>query len=199
MVTAAAGTGIGWPPRAAASKRAPTSCVSDSHERRLGETADELAERYGDRGRRDRLRRHRRGAGAAARSTRAVERFGRIDVMVNNAGLGGTASVLDMTDEQWSRVLDVTLNGTFRCTRAALRPMVAGGVRRRGRQQRLGARLARPTGPGALRGGQGRRDGADPLHGARRRRARHPGQRGRAEPGHAPVLAKVTSEELLGD
>ena len=50
----------------------------------------------------------------------AVRHFGRIDVMVNNAGLGGTSSVLDMTDEQWSRVLDVTLNGTFRCTRAAL-------------------------------------------------------------------------------
>src|SRR5256885_17170729 len=47
--------------------------------------------------------------------------------MINNAGLGGTASVLDMTDEQWSRVLDVTLNGTFRCTRAALRQLVAQG------------------------------------------------------------------------
>ena len=47
--------------------------------------------------------------------------------MVNNAGLGGTASVLEMTDEQWSRVLDVTLTGTFRCTRAALRHMVAQG------------------------------------------------------------------------
>ncbi len=54
-------------------------------------------------------------------------RFGRIDVMINNAGLGGTASVLEMTDEQWSRVLDVTLNGTFRCTRAALRQLVAQG------------------------------------------------------------------------
>jgi 3-oxoacyl-[acyl-carrier protein] reductase len=32
-----------------------------------------------------------------------------------------------MTDEQWSRVLDVTLNGTFRCTRAALRQLVAQG------------------------------------------------------------------------
>ena len=47
--------------------------------------------------------------------------------MINNAGLGGTSSVLDMTDEQWQRVLDVTLNGTFRCTRAALRQMVAQG------------------------------------------------------------------------
>jgi 3-oxoacyl-[acyl-carrier protein] reductase len=43
--------------------------------------------------------------------------------MVNNAGLGGTAELVDMTDEQWLRVLDVTLNGTFRCTRAALQQM----------------------------------------------------------------------------
>jgi 3-oxoacyl-[acyl-carrier protein] reductase len=57
----------------------------------------------------------------------AVRHFGRIDVVVNNAGLGGTNSVLDMTDEEWSRVLDVTLTGTFRCTRAALRQLVAQG------------------------------------------------------------------------
>jgi 3-oxoacyl-[acyl-carrier protein] reductase len=57
----------------------------------------------------------------------AVGRFGRIDVMINNAGLGGTASVLEMTDEQWQRVLDVTLTGTLRCTRAALRQLVAQG------------------------------------------------------------------------
>jgi len=35
--------------------------------------------------------------------------------------------LLEMTDEQWSRVLDVTLNGTFRCTRAAIRQLVAQG------------------------------------------------------------------------
>jgi 3-oxoacyl-[acyl-carrier protein] reductase len=46
---------------------------------------------------------------------------GRIDVVVNNAGLGGTAEIVDMTDEQWARVIDVTLTGTLRCTRAALR------------------------------------------------------------------------------
>jgi 3-oxoacyl-[acyl-carrier protein] reductase len=57
----------------------------------------------------------------------AVAEFGRIDVFINNAGLGGTSSVLEMTDEQWRRVLDVTLDGTFRGTRAALRQLVAQG------------------------------------------------------------------------
>ena len=53
----------------------------------------------------------------------AAAAVGEIDVVVNNAGLGGTANVVDMTDEQWAKVLDVTLNGTFRCVRAALRHM----------------------------------------------------------------------------
>ena len=53
---------------------------------------------------------------------------GRLDVVVNNAGLGGTAALVDMTDEQWDVVLDVTLNGTFRCTRAALRHMIPNGA-----------------------------------------------------------------------
>jgi 3-oxoacyl-[acyl-carrier protein] reductase len=56
-----------------------------------------------------------------------VAHFGRIDVMINNAGLGGTSSVLDMTDSDWLRVLDITLNSAFRGTRAALRQMVAQG------------------------------------------------------------------------
>jgi 3-oxoacyl-[acyl-carrier protein] reductase len=56
-----------------------------------------------------------------------VRHFVRIDVLINNAGLGGTSSVLDMTDEEWLRVLDVSLTGTFRCTRAVLRQLVAQG------------------------------------------------------------------------
>jgi 3-oxoacyl-[acyl-carrier protein] reductase len=60
-----------------------------------------------------------------------VAAHGRLDVIVNNAGLGGTADLVDMTDEQWHRVIDTTLTGTMRCVRAALRQMYAqpdGGV-----------------------------------------------------------------------
>ncbi len=57
----------------------------------------------------------------------AVAEHGRIDVAVNNAGLGGQVDIVDMTDEQWSSVLDITLTGTFRCTRAALRQFIARG------------------------------------------------------------------------
>jgi 3-oxoacyl-[acyl-carrier protein] reductase len=56
-----------------------------------------------------------------------VAEHGRIDVLVNNAGLGGETRLVDMTDEEWDRVLDITLTGTMRCTRAALRIMEAQG------------------------------------------------------------------------
>ena len=50
--------------------------------------------------------------------------FGGIDVLVNNAGLGGLKPVAEMSDGEWQSVLDVTLTGTFRMTRAALKVMM---------------------------------------------------------------------------
>ena len=57
----------------------------------------------------------------------AVETIGIPDVVINNAGLGGTADLIEMTDDQWQIVLDVTLNGTFRMTRAAMQVMQGNG------------------------------------------------------------------------
>jgi 3-oxoacyl-[acyl-carrier protein] reductase len=54
---------------------------------------------------------------------RMFDTVGDIDVLVNNAGLGGTALLAEMTDEQWDAVVGVTLTGTMRCTREALRRM----------------------------------------------------------------------------
>jgi NAD(P)-dependent dehydrogenase (short-subunit alcohol dehydrogenase family) len=56
--------------------------------------------------------------------------FGTLDILVNNAGTLAYAPVVDMTDEQWDRVVAVNLRGTFVCSRAALRHMIS---RRRGR------------------------------------------------------------------
>jgi len=53
-----------------------------------------------------------------------VERFGRLDVLVNNAGIAVDGLVLRYKDSDWQRVLDTNLTGVFLCTKAALRAMV---------------------------------------------------------------------------
>jgi NAD(P)-dependent dehydrogenase (short-subunit alcohol dehydrogenase family) len=62
---------------------------------------------------------------AAIAETRS--RFGRLDVWVNNAGIGSCVPVLDLTLEEWERNLRVNLTGTFLCAQAAARVMVAQG------------------------------------------------------------------------
>jgi 3-oxoacyl-[acyl-carrier protein] reductase len=127
LVTAAAGTGIGFATALRCAEEGARVVLSDRHERRLAEAAERLAEQA--------------GVEAAAAIPcdvtveadvqrlveGAAEALDGIDVLVNNAGLGGERGILEMSDEEWATVLDVTLNGTFRCTRAGLRHMVERG------------------------------------------------------------------------
>lgn len=53
-----------------------------------------------------------------------LERWGRIDLLVNNAGIVSDALLARMEDPMWDRVLDVNLDGAFRCARAVVRPMM---------------------------------------------------------------------------
>jgi 3-oxoacyl-[acyl-carrier protein] reductase len=125
VVTAAAGTGIGFSAAKRAAEEGATVLISDFHERRLGEAADRIAAETGtprpatfvcDVTAQDQV---------DALHAAALAELGRIDVLINNAGLGGEANVVDMTDDQWSRVLDVTLNSVFRMSRAFLPTMYA--------------------------------------------------------------------------
>jgi len=122
VVTAAAGTGIGFATAQRCAEEGAAVVLSDAHERRLAESAEALVETGAD------VRAVACDVTQEADVQRlfssAVEQFGRFDVAVHNAGLGGTTPIVDMTDEQWERVLDVTLTGTFRCTRAALTHML---------------------------------------------------------------------------
>jgi 3-oxoacyl-[acyl-carrier protein] reductase len=120
LVTAAAGAGIGLAAARRCIEEGATVVISDKHERRLAESAAELGV-----------------PGIPCDVTvqadvdrlfaEAAEATGGIDVLINNAGLGGEVPLVDMTDEQWNLVLDVTLNGTFRCMRAALHHMYPRG------------------------------------------------------------------------
>jgi NAD(P)-dependent dehydrogenase (short-subunit alcohol dehydrogenase family) len=68
-------------------------------------------------------------AGVGAVVAEALARFGAVDVLVNNAGIGARVATVDMPTERWRQVLDVGLTGAFHCARAVGRHMVE---RRRG-------------------------------------------------------------------
>lgn len=124
LITAAAGAGIGF---AAAQKAveegARALVISDVHEGRLSQAVETLQG----------LNPACKVSGAFCNVTQeaevqaliehAEEVTGGVDVLINNAGLGGTRLLVDMTDEEWDRVLDITLTGTMRMTRAMLRVM----------------------------------------------------------------------------
>lgn len=129
VVTAAAGAGIG----SAVATRvleegAALVVIGDTHEGRLEATRAELAERFGEERVKAAVCDVTDEAQVAAFFDLA-ERSDGFDVLINNAGLGGEVSILDMDDDQWSKVIDVTLTGTFRCIRAAGNRWVASGTR----------------------------------------------------------------------
>jgi 3-oxoacyl-[acyl-carrier protein] reductase len=124
LITAAAGAGIGF----ATAKRcveegASSVLVSDIHEGRLAQAVETLRN----------LNPACQVAGKTANVTSeddvqtlvnwAEELTGGVDVLINNAGLGGTKLLVDMTDEEWHRVIDITLTGTMRMSRAILKKM----------------------------------------------------------------------------
>lgn len=124
VVTAAAGTGIGYAVARRAAEEGARVLISDFHERRLGEAADRLREETGQRPETCVCDVTNQAQVDALRDA-ALARLGHVDVLINNAGLGGEVPVVDMTDDQWHRVIDVTLNSVFRMTRAFLPALYA--------------------------------------------------------------------------
>lgn len=124
LITAAAGGGIGF----AAAKRcleegARALMLSDIHPRRTAEAAEALAKEFPDAQVFGQVGNVAVEADVQALVDAAEAQLGGVDVLINNAGLGGSKRVVDMSDEEWHKVLDVTLTGTFRMTRAMLKHM----------------------------------------------------------------------------
>jgi 3-oxoacyl-[acyl-carrier protein] reductase len=124
LITAAAGAGIGF---AAATRAAEEGArglvISDIHEGRLAQAVETLREQTGLQEVHGQLANVTVEAEVQALVDAAEEQLGGVDVLINNAGLGGTRSLVDMEDDEWDRVLDITLTGTMRMTRAMLRKM----------------------------------------------------------------------------
>jgi 3-oxoacyl-[acyl-carrier protein] reductase len=124
LITAAAGAGIGF---AAATKAVEEGCraivISDIHEGRLQASVDKLKQEtgleqvYGKVGNvvvEDDVR---------ALIDFAEETMGGVDILINNAGLGTSKLLIEMEDDEWDKVINVTLNGTMRMTRYMMKVM----------------------------------------------------------------------------
>ena len=129
LITAAAGAGIGL----AAAKRAAEEgargiVISDIHQDRLTKAVEVLKVETGLDAIYSKLCNVTIEAEVQELVDYAEEVLQGVDVLINNAGLGGTVMLTDMSDDQWSSVLDVTLSGTMRMMRAMLKKMQSRGA-----------------------------------------------------------------------
>ncbi|MCL2916000.1 SDR family oxidoreductase [Shewanella corallii] len=128
LITAAAGAGIGF---SAAKRAAEEGCralmISDIHPGRLEAAIEKLKAETGLSQVYGQLCDVSDEEQVQSLISAAESALGGVDVLINNAGLGGQKAVVDMTDTEWSRVLDITLTGTFRMTRAMLPHMQSRG------------------------------------------------------------------------
>jgi 3-oxoacyl-[acyl-carrier protein] reductase len=124
LVTAAAGAGIGFSAATRAAEEGARAIVlSDIHEGRLEAAVEKLQAQTGLQDVYGRV-----GNVAVEEDVQALvdfaeDKLGGVDILINNAGLGTSKLLIEMEDDEWHRVIDVTLNGTMRMTRYMMRVM----------------------------------------------------------------------------
>ncbi len=124
LLTAAAGAGIGQATARIMAREGAKVVVTDAHEERAISVARAIHEERGTEtlGMRCDVTRKEDVERVVAAT---LERFGRVDILFNNAGTNRPAHVVDMTDETWGLVINTSLSGTFYCCRAVLPAMIA--------------------------------------------------------------------------
>ncbi|MFK7895742.1 MAG: SDR family oxidoreductase [Myxococcota bacterium] len=129
LVTAAAGAGIGFATAQRCAEEGARVFLSDTHEGRLEGAATKLEE-ISDHPVRYQVCDVTDESHVRSLVDTAIKDMGQVDVLINNAGLGGDTNVVDMTDDQWNLVMNVSLNSVFRTTRAILHHMIErqGGI-----------------------------------------------------------------------
>ena len=128
LITAAAGAGIGFSAATrAVEEGARAVVISDVHEGRLLQARDRLDAMSEACAVSAQLCDVTNESQVQALVAFAESALSGVDVLINNAGLGGSRRLVEMTDAEWSRVLDITLTGTMRMTRAMLRAMESRG------------------------------------------------------------------------
>jgi len=129
LITAAAGAGIGF---AAAKRSIEEGCraimISDIHEGRLQKAVDTLKNETGLQNVFGQICNVTVESEVQTLIQSAEEKLSGVDILINNAGLGGQKYLIDMQDDEWMRVIDITLNGTMRMTRAMMRVMKTRGT-----------------------------------------------------------------------
>lgn len=123
IITAAAGVGIGQKTADILAREGSRVVVTDKNEKRALNTAEEIHNKYGV-----------ETLGIRCDATRiddvknmtelTLEKFGRIDILINNAGTNRPLRIVDISDEIWNLVIDTSLKSTFYCTRAVLPAMM---------------------------------------------------------------------------
>jgi 3-oxoacyl-[acyl-carrier protein] reductase len=123
LLTAAAGAGIGQAVARTFAREGASVVVTDAHKDRSISVAEALKREYDVEA---------LGIGCDVTNRNDVEntvnivleKFGRIDILFNNAGTNRPAQVVDITDDEWELVINVSLRGTFYCCRAVLPAMM---------------------------------------------------------------------------
>ena len=128
LITAAAGAGIGFSAATRAAEEGARAVVlSDIHEGRLAAAVDKLKEESGLQEVYGRVGNVAVEDDVQALVNFAEETMGGVDILINNAGLGTSRLLIEMGDDEWHKVIDVTLNGTMRMTRCMMKVMKARG------------------------------------------------------------------------